>query len=505
MKKIFRPQILVALTVALVLCFAWFAFARAQGGLTYSSGIQVVNNGTAKANIILTFYNPNGTSLVFTDTIALNSSNTYFDTSMPGGLPANFKGSLVISSDQPVSAIANLTGTLGGYYFGASTTSFDAGATTFSLPLIMCNNGSFNTFYNVQNAGTTDAHITVNYTPGTAGVPASETATIKPGASASFDQATGSSTANCAGNVGLGIPKLADTTGKFVGSAKITSDVPVVATVMQLNNSTFKILMGYNGFADGSTSVNFPLIMSMNYQLYTGFMIQNTGVQSTTVTVTYSSNTVANKSFTPAPDIFVLQPGQAVNRIQYYMPGSSDPQYNAKWNQRYIGGATVTNSTGQKLVAIVNQVLPKSGGAGWGSAYEGFDPTKATSKISAPLIMANNYKWYTGIQIQNASGTTCPSISINYSTNTASSYQPTNESITNLGGGASITIIQNGLPPDNGSVNDFTPTQSDPKRYIGSAEISATGCQILAIINEASYTPTSTTGDYFFTYDGFNH
>ena len=41
MKKIIKPQIIVALTFALILCFGWFAFARAQGGLTYSSGVQV--------------------------------------------------------------------------------------------------------------------------------------------------------------------------------------------------------------------------------------------------------------------------------------------------------------------------------------------------------------------------------------------------------------------------------------------------------------------------------
>ena len=40
------------------------------------------------------------------------------------------------------------------------------------------------------------------------------------------------------------------------------------------------------------------------------------------------------------------------------------------------------------LVAIVNQVL--LGGVSLGTAYNGFDPAGATSKVSAPLIMANN-------------------------------------------------------------------------------------------------------------------
>ena len=53
------------------------------------------------------------------------------------------------------------------FSYGAATTSFSAGATEVNLPLVMCNNSGFDTWFNIQNAGASDATVTVTYTPGT--------------------------------------------------------------------------------------------------------------------------------------------------------------------------------------------------------------------------------------------------------------------------------------------------------------------------------------------------
>jgi hypothetical protein len=101
------------------------------------------------------------------DTVAAGGSNTYY----PIGASDGFNGSVVISSDQQIAAIANvLRGTQGSSYGG-----FTSGAETVSLPLINKNNYGIDTWFNVQNTGAASATVTVSYS----GQPTcDETATI---------------------------------------------------------------------------------------------------------------------------------------------------------------------------------------------------------------------------------------------------------------------------------------------------------------------------------------
>ena len=444
----------------------------AQGGLNYQSGVQVFNLEAAMATITLTYYNQDGTvEAAVDDTIAANSSKTYFPLT---GVTVGFNGSLVISSNRQITAISNLVND--SFTYGAAITSFSAGSTSFNLPLVMCNNSNFNTFFNVQNTGTADADVTVNYLPGSHGSPRSETAIIKPGAAKTFDQATGSSTVNCS--------TLAGGDGKFIGSATITSNEPIVASLMQLNTVDFRVLMGYNGFAAGSPTVNLPLVMANNNGFYTGFQIQNTGPGSTNVTVSYAPNTISN-GFQPSNESCSLAMGASCTLLQN----------SGQWTSRYVGAATLTNDSSSNLVAIVNQVSLGGGGLGpFGTAYEGFNPASATSNVSAALIMSNNSGYYTGVQVQNVGDTACGSVTIDYSSNLAGAFNPANENFS-LAAGASTSVIQNGSSPANGGINNW-----GTNRYIGSAEISAPGCSIVAIVNEVAFT----AGDQFFTYNGFN-
>jgi len=473
LKSYFR----IAMLIVLVLSLYGYTGAKAQGGLTYDTGIQVQNLSSGAAAITLYYYNTDGTTqATVPDNIPANSSKTYFPLL---GVPDGWKGSMVITSNQPLFALDNLMAN--SIAFGAATTSFSAGSTTFSLPLVMCNNSGFNTFFNIQNTGTADATVTVNYIHGSYGLDATDTATIKPGAAKTFDQEEGSSagTKTCT--------QLKDGTGKFIGSVQITSDQPVVASLMQLNHTNWPILLGYNGFADGSTTINAPLIMSLNSGFYTGMQIQNVGSVATHVDINYAPNTVG--AFNPADESCDLAAGQSCTLIQN----------TGQWVSRYIGAATITNTAGQKPVAIVNQV--SNGGPGYGpfgSAYEGFNPATATSKVSAPLIMSNNSGYYTGIQVQNVGVGNCASVVIDYGPNVApgGTFNPDSETFS-LAAGASKTVIQNDAPPANGSVNNWIGVG----KYIGSAEISGSGCSLVSIINEVSFS----TGDKFFTYDGLNY
>jgi hypothetical protein len=194
-------------------------------------------------------------------------------------VPSGFDGSAVIFSNQPVAAIGNELGNTSQY--GASYSGFSAGATKASLPLIMCNNSGFDTWFNVQNAGSTDAQIMITYYKGSDGVDGvTETATIPPGAAKTFNQKAGSSTKNC--------NDLKGASGKFVGSAVVesTNDVPIVAAVNQVGTQTgLATLLAYNGFTGGSTEISIPLVNINNSGYVTGIQVQNIGSAATDIMV----------------------------------------------------------------------------------------------------------------------------------------------------------------------------------------------------------------------------
>jgi hypothetical protein len=286
---------------------------------------------------------------------------------------------------------------------------------------------------------------------------------------------------------------LKDASGKFIGSATITSSQPVVAVLMQLNTTTSPILAGYGGFTAGSATVSAPLVMANNSGFFTGIQVQNVDTTSANVTMAYSANTVSGGN-NPANETFTLAPGASKTIIQNAAPPANGSTVN-NWGTigKYIGGALISSAGGQKLVAIVNQtrLSPASG-----ASYNGFDPASATAKAIAPLIMANNSSYFTGIQVQNVASSGSANVTITYGPNTAGSFQPQAETFT-LAAGASKTVIQNGAPPANGStVNNW-----GTNKYIGSATITSTGGNVVAIVNQLSAT---LPGDQFAAGDAFS-
>jgi hypothetical protein len=357
----------------------------------------------------------------------------------------------------------------------------------------MCNNNGFDTWFSVQNIGSDNANVTIEYIPGSAGVGDNETTTIEPGHAKTFDQTSDSDTVNC--------DSLAGTDGKFVGSARITSGQPLVATVMQVNTSRYLVMMGYNGFTEGSANIKAPLIMSNNNGFYTGLQVQNMSATTATVTVAYADNAVISGTVSlpkPDNDVFELGPGEAKSLIHNDAPpanGSDINDYDAIG--QYVGGASVTASGDVPLVAIVNQFSPNPGGDPRGTAHEGFNPNWATNRLAAPLIMSNNNTYYTGIQVQNV-GMDEVEVTICYGPNGAGSGDPEDEVFT-LQPNASKTIIQNAAPPANGStVNDWEVIG----QYVGSATVIADNGPIAAIVNEFT---GSFPGDQFYTYNAFNY
>ena len=460
--------VLVALLLALLPVAAF-----AQTGVTFQTGFQVQNLGSGTATVTVNYYNADGTLAgpAQTVSIATGGSYTFFGSTMV--VPAGFKGSVVISADQPVAAISNVLGTnADGAKTAGSYSGFSGGSTKVSAPIIQRGNSGFATFMAVQNAGTTAAtvHVTYSPTPGN-GTASTEDATIAPNASHIFDQE---------GNNALGT--------KFVGSATIesTNAQPLVATVVQLGKGAAKTQLTYDAFTAGSPSVLFPLIVANNGGNFTGLSVQNAGTASTQVTVTYTANgATGSGTFCPTPpaSVATVAPGASLVVL------NNDPTL-APGGCKYVGGATVTNSAAQPLVGIVNQ-LRSAGASSTGSAYEGFNPAAATKLVSAPIVQANNAGFFSAIQVQNTSATPTQ-ITIKYSPNTAT--------------GASLC----------GAVADVTDTlpASGSKSYFNNAGLPTAGCKFVGSVTITSATNNIVAtvnqlqaggiGDQLLTYSAFN-
>jgi hypothetical protein len=428
MKKI---AVVLVLALAMVLVTA----VSAQPS-TYDSGFQVANLSGDEAAVTIQYVNQNGTvAAEVMDTIPANDSTTYF----PIGADPGFNGSVVISSDQPVAAIVNVLGD--GFAFGASYESFTEGADTVNLPLIMKGNFNFNTWFNVQNAsapGGSPVDVTISY----AGTACEETATIEAGAAATFNQAT---------NACLPTP--------YVGAATIeATDGNVVAAVMQVGPTT---LFAYNGFTDGATNPVMPLVQGNNFNYFTGIQVQNTGNAATDVTVSYVAGAAGND----CTQTETIAPGASAT----YQDCSSMAV------PTFIGGASVSvNSADQPLVAIVNQLnLPD----GKGAAYNGFDPGLATDSVNFPLIMRDNFGFFTGFNIYNAG------------------MANANVTCTFSGAGAPAPVNATVAPGDT-----LTAIQLGSGLYVGSVQCTAAGGSLVGVANQLG----SAAGDNLFAYGGFN-
>ena len=458
-------KVAAGLGLALSLALSPVSQTSAQQGITWTTGFQVQNLGTATATVGIELYNRDGTSAASITNESITTSKTYYPVPT---VAAGFQGSAVVSSDQPVAAIVNImgnSGVSGTPFYSESVSGISSSATGLqvNLPLIMRGNSGFNTWFSVQNAGTGPATVNIVYTPGkdangaaTGTAVTSAPVTIPVGAAMVFNQAP---------EAGLGT--------KFIGSAKLTSDQALAVVVNQVGTGATKTLLTYSGFSQGSNNVVLPLIMQANATYFTGISIQNVGTTPANVHVTYAANTIGG-TFKPTDVTVPLAAGAS----QGYIINGTD---------RYIGSATVTtDSTDQNVVVVVNQL---STSKGRGTAYEGISRALATSKVSFPLLMNANSNYFTGVQCTNL-GATASNLTLTFSADTSTSATGTPPPVTaNVAAGASINWLQD--------------AQLGTTKYIGSGTVtSSTGSPVVCIVNELN---NVVVGDAFLTYNGVNY
>lgn len=445
--------VLLVIALALVLLVPT---ASASEISSYDSGFQIQNLSSTQASIVIRFYNPDGSlEASVNDTVPANGSNTYYP--LPSGVGSGFQGSVVISSDQPVAAIANVLGDGD----GSSYSGFESGAGESFLPLTYKNFANdIDSWFNVQNTGSSATNVEVSY----AGQPScTESATIQPSAAATFDQGTNT----C----------LPD---GFVGAATVSSTDggSIVATALQVAPNG---LFAYNGFTGGATNPVMPLTTS-NFatpKIHTGTQIQNTGSSSTQVTVTYTP--AAAMPGTACTETRTIAAGASSTFTLYAFSLNGSTNSTCNFGEAFVGAISVTgNTNNQPLVGIVNQTDFGNNG----SAYNSFDPAAGTNTVVMPLIM-DAYNIFTGYNVINVGSTatvTCDYSGIGASFNDSATL--------NTGEVMNAVQLNSGFPANTSG------------GYVGSAVCTGgAGAQLLGVVNQNN---RAASGDGWLTYEAFN-
>jgi hypothetical protein len=284
-----------------------------------------------------------------------------------GGNPfvGRFFGSATISSSQPIIAVVNQHNTSAKKLM--TYNGFTGGSTVVALPQHMKN---WYTYYGsllIGNPGGVTAHVSIEYTPDPVLMPGSPPTTvphnIAPLTSLNRYDGPGAQ------------PSQTDLAAytRFIGSVKVTSDIPVVVQEnLEALASAADQAGAYNGFpvSQATHEIVVPLIQADFYGLYTSLTVQNVEGTAGTCTITYTSDnlysSVPNQSKSydhpiAANGSFNVYEGHGaagttfagdINNDPFWRTGSGITQ------RRFIGSATI-NCT-KNVVAFVNSELDQS-------------------------------------------------------------------------------------------------------------------------------------------------
>jgi hypothetical protein len=391
------------MTVALILVMLGMSVQSTKAELfpTYVSGITIQNTSASSAHVTVDYYDQTGAVVdTTTDTIDAYGVKDYATVPVDSG----FQGSVVISSDQPIGAVSTLRGDNKGR---GAYDAFDSGASPVVLPFLMKDWGSslWSTWFSVQNVGTANADITVDYAACSGETVGAND--VAPGAMVTFNQKT----------------ETCWTTAKVMTSAVVTGTQDLVVVVSQESTVVNSSLVS-PGFGTGDPFPVIPLMNSNNPNTTgwrTAIGVFNMGSSSTNVTMTYIRTDGTSCTETTA----VAAQTSATFAGNHFITGEP-----AGWTttcalgSRIVGSAYVSaNSANQDLVATVNQ----DRGA-MSSAYGAMAKSAGTPKVVFPQIQDRNgssSQWASSIMVFNA-GAAATFVKCSFA---SSSYAPTSGSL----------------------------------------------------------------------------
>ncbi len=326
------------------------------------TGFQVVNVGTSNATVVVTLYDSQSANTYqsVSKIIAPNASYTFsplnnadWTTSVPDG----FIGSAVISADQPILAIVNeqnnlagASGIAAGSYRGFTADQTD---TRLLFPLVKYDYGSTHrtTTFFVQNASDTAADVYATFRIG-----ANIYTKVYPSVGPSKLQVINPSDAG----VPLG----------SLGSLEITSTVRLAGIYNEHQHSATiaNTLLSTKGFApsEADTILYVPLYKQNYNTAYSGIQVQNAGTVAATIYATYTVSYGGSGTY-----FYSLLAGPGQSATFFNVPG---------WPAGTYGSVTLSSS--QPLVAIVNETKYSTGQSG---VYAAFAGSGVTNCAVAPL------------------------------------------------------------------------------------------------------------------------
>jgi hypothetical protein len=488
----FRRIGTIALTVAL--CIGFAASASASGSLPGSgwwSGEQVQNVGTSTASVTVTAYDSAsaGTFSSPVTPLAAGASFTFIPTNF-AGMASGFVGSAVVSADQPIKAIVNITNQQAGSFgvaggkAAAQYQGTEAAATTLYFPLAKNNRFGETTAFYIQNAGASAATATTVFKMDSGGVFTFTTPSIGPNKMVVVVPSD------------AGVPASpSNATRVNIGSMTATSAQPLAGTVLEYEEGQVvaTVLKGTRAFtaADFANKAYTPVTKNTRFNRFTGVQVQNVGGSPLNITITYvgSANVPGCNGVTFVDTATGIAPGTSKTTVN--LPGQSNLPPNC------TAAATITGNG--NFVAIVNETNTGAGTPS-GTTYSAMPATSQTAKVSAPLFKDHRFNFSTGLQIEN--------VGLATATNVVATFACKGNNGTNT----PFTAISNPrriLP--GGAVLFYHPTCMPAGTFTGGNPFNISGANcgvtvtadqpIVAILNEAPDTVGALDDN---NYEGFN-
>ena len=486
-----RRILVVTLLAVLALCvFAAGSLAGPPVG-TYGTGIQVQNLATGAgevAHVTISFRygenmlgipagsSPGDEAAVHSMTIQPGKSDVVYVPTQVPSLPANFIGSAVISSDQPIAAILNTTNTKATVAFDRKGSAIGVAdpATMNYLPYLRYDYYGRNSYIAVQNTENDPATVFVSYYAGTnaAGGFAdgdfvlTESNTVNGLASRVFYQNES------------GLP------ASFHGSAVISSTAKIAVVVNNANDGsemTKSGLESYNGQASGATrlfvpkaTVNFGTV-GQEYQ--SGFTIQNLGSVDATMTISYTLST-GNYNKVSSP----IAPNAA-----WVVYLATEAQSGIPSGTRATGSAEVTSD--QEMVGVVTEV---NSSRGYAVITNAVPEGKGSTVVTFPKFDNAFSNYFGGIQVQNVGSAATDMVAVFSGGGLLTDLTSTKTAVAPKASGIwySETVV----------ADDLVTTL--PAGFNGSVVVTSSTADIAGIYT--SKNSDTTRGDTYTAYDGVN-
>ncbi len=386
----------IPLIANLILLFSLTTIINAQGPSgDWTSSISCQNLDTSNAaEITFTFYSDADGSAAasYSDTLSAGGSRNYYTDDALIGVPADFSGSVVVSSLKPVVCTVNTqntgTGTSENPYRIASSSGLDEleVASAMYAPQLMKDYYEWNSYLSVQNTSNSPVTVQVTYKDkaGEDLPDATETATIASYSNTIFYQSSN--------------PELPS---DFIGAAKVTvtepADAKIAAVVNFFNSgsdSGTSQFHSYNGLNTGATKLLMPRVVRRFYGYNSGITLQNIGEVDTTITITFN---FAEESYTYQSD--PISPSTA---LVLYLPNVTeiDAVDSLSVNQRFGNAVAVADNPEAQIVGIINEdnrgnpedndgnPIPEER-IGQGSTYSAIPAGSETKNVYFPQVMNN--------------------------------------------------------------------------------------------------------------------